>query len=205
MQYSTVLALVVRVTIALATRTFFQPDEYFQALEPAHYLVFGYGDLTWEWTSKPPIRTILYPALNIPIYWLLKILRLDGTSLLVRWPQAFLFNISQSIKIRSRDDEDCGAEGFTWPDGCWDRYMGSGAFSKDAWPELFTCHCKPVPPTPPLNLIRDVGQLFLSLTSFFHVLSLSRSMSNSLETTLTTIALCYYPWDSSVPLSRYAG
>jgi phosphatidylinositol glycan class B len=90
MQYSTVLALVIRVAIALATRTFFQPDEYFQALEPAHYLVFGYGDLTWEWTSKPPIRTILYPALNVPIYWLLKILRLDGTSLLVRWSQTFL-------------------------------------------------------------------------------------------------------------------
>ena len=84
MQYSTVLALVIRVAIAVATCTFFQPDEYFQALEPAHYLVFGYGDLTWEWTSKPPIRTILYPALNIPVYWLLKIFRLDGTSLLVR-------------------------------------------------------------------------------------------------------------------------
>src|SRR5258708_919779 len=72
MQYSTALALLIRVAIALATCTFFQPDEYFQALEPAHYLVFGYGDLTWEWTSKPPIRTILYPALNIPIYWLQK-------------------------------------------------------------------------------------------------------------------------------------
>jgi phosphatidylinositol glycan class B len=92
MQYSIVLALVIRVTIALATRTFFQPDEYFQALEPAHYLVFGYGDLTWEWTSKPPIRTILYPALNIPIYWLLKVFYLDGTSLLVRRSQTFLFS-----------------------------------------------------------------------------------------------------------------
>ena len=30
-------------------------------------------------------------------------------------------------------------------------------------------------------------------------------MSNSLETTLTTIALCYYPWDTSVVTSRYAG
>jgi len=60
-------------------------------------------------------------------------------------------------------------------------------------------------PTRSLNLIRDVGQIFLSLTSFFHALSLSRSMSNSLETTLTTIALCYYPWDISVLPSRYAG
>ena len=93
MQCST-LALVIRVTIALATRTFFQPDEYFQALEPAHYLVFGYGDLTWEWTTKPPIRSILYPALNVPIYWLLKFFRLDGTSLLVRWSETVSFQIT---------------------------------------------------------------------------------------------------------------
>ena len=99
MQYSTVLALVIRVVIALATRTFFQPDEFFQALEPAHYLVFGYGDLTWEWTSKPPIRTILYPALNIPIYWLLKVFRLDGTSLLVR---SFLFQITPFNSLTER-------------------------------------------------------------------------------------------------------
>ena len=62
-----------------------------------------------------------------------------------------------------------------------------------------------VAPTYSLYLIRDVLQFFLSLTSFFHTLSLSRSMSNSLETTLTTIALCYYPWDSSILPSRYAG
>ena len=85
MSYTTalVLAIAVRVSIALITRTFFQPDEYFQALEPAHFLVFGYGDLTWEWTSKPPIRSILYPALNVPIYWVLKIFSFDQTFLLV--------------------------------------------------------------------------------------------------------------------------
>jgi phosphatidylinositol glycan class B len=91
MDYSTTIALVIRVAIALATRTFFQPDEYFQALEPAHFLVFGYGDLTWEWTSKPPIRSIIYPALNVPIYWLLKNFRLDGTSLLVRCSNVLFF------------------------------------------------------------------------------------------------------------------
>jgi GPI mannosyltransferase 3 len=85
MQPSTALALAMRTVIALVTRTFFQPDEYFQALEPAHVFVFGYGDLTWEWTSKPPIRSPLYPVLNVPIYWLLKILCLDETFLLVRF------------------------------------------------------------------------------------------------------------------------
>ncbi|KAG5645061.1 hypothetical protein DXG03_007151 [Asterophora parasitica] len=69
---ATRVALVVRVLIALCTRTVFQPDEYFQSLEPAHKAVFGYAQLTWEWLAPKPIRSIFYPALNIPIYWTLK-------------------------------------------------------------------------------------------------------------------------------------
>lgn len=76
-------ALAVRIFIALATQTFFQPDEYFQSLEVAHKLVFGYGHLTWEWLSEQPIRSILYPGLNVPIYYVLKFLYLDDTRLLV--------------------------------------------------------------------------------------------------------------------------
>ena len=77
------LALFVRIAIALGTWTFFQPDEYYQSLEVAHHLVFGYGQLTWEWLAPKPIRSIIYPALNVPVYWLLKVLALDGTSALV--------------------------------------------------------------------------------------------------------------------------
>ena len=83
MQRTTVIALLVRVSIALLTKTFFQPDEYFQSLEVAHYIVFGYGHLTWEWLAPRPIRSILYPALNVPVYWLLKVAHLDHTILLV--------------------------------------------------------------------------------------------------------------------------
>jgi len=78
-----IVAVVVRILIAISTRTFFQPDEYFQSLEPAHRLVFGYGFLTWEWLSEHPIRSILYPALNVPVYWLLKVLKIDDGQLLV--------------------------------------------------------------------------------------------------------------------------
>ena len=77
------LAVSVRVAIALATRTFFQPDEYFQSLEVAHHAVFGYGQLTWEWLAANPIRSIVYPALNVPVYWVLKVLKLDDTAALV--------------------------------------------------------------------------------------------------------------------------
>lgn len=86
-----VLALVVRVAVSLATCTFFQPDEYFQSLEVAHHAVFGYGQLTWEWLAPNPIRSIVYPALNMPVYWLLKTLSVDDTAALVggRHPTGF--------------------------------------------------------------------------------------------------------------------
>lgn len=76
-------AVAVRVFIALTTQTFFQPDEYYQSLEVAHHFVFGYGHLTWEWLTPKPIRSIVYPLLNVPIYIVLKKLGLDDTRLLV--------------------------------------------------------------------------------------------------------------------------
>lgn len=68
---------VFRVLIALLTQSYFQPDEYFQALEPAHKYVFGYGHLTWEWVNPEPLRSTLYTALNVPVYLLLKVSGLD--------------------------------------------------------------------------------------------------------------------------------
>ncbi|SJL00694.1 uncharacterized protein ARMOST_04007 [Armillaria ostoyae] len=158
-------ALTVRLVIALCTRTFFQPDEYFQALEPAHNIVFGYGNLTWEWLNPLPIRSILYPALNVPIYWTLKVtgihaIRPWGDFLLITGPRILHGTLAAGtdIWICSLTRRTIG-----------DRYVSTS--------------------------------LFLSLTSFFHALSLSRSFSNSLETSLTTIAFSYYPWDASTRLS----
>lgn len=77
------LAIAFRVYNALATYTFFQPDEFFQSLEVAHRMVFGYGKLTWEWQPITAIRSPAYAALYVPIYWLLQRTGLDETSLLV--------------------------------------------------------------------------------------------------------------------------
>ncbi|KAH9948858.1 Alg9-like mannosyltransferase family-domain-containing protein [Amylocystis lapponica] len=161
MQRSSVLALLVRVSIALATQTFFQPDEYFQSLEVAHHLVFGYGHLTWEWLSSTPIRSILYPALNIPVYWALKVLGLDQTRLLIEGPKVLhgVFAAGTDIWLCELTRKIFG-----------ERYVGT--------------------------------TLFLSLTSLFHGLSLSRSISNSLETSLTTMGLSYFPWDPVLPIRR---
>jgi GPI mannosyltransferase 3 len=77
------IAVSIRLLLSLSTQTFFQPDEYFQSLEVAHRLVFGYGYLTWEWMSQAPIRSIAYPLIYAPTYWILKFIKLDDTILLV--------------------------------------------------------------------------------------------------------------------------
>lgn len=78
------ISVAVRILQAVATQTFFQPDEYFQSLEVAHRAVFGYGHLTWEWSVAKPIRSILFPSLWIPVYWFLKFTGLHATPALVR-------------------------------------------------------------------------------------------------------------------------
>ncbi|KAK6222301.1 glycosylphosphatidylinositol anchor biosynthesis [Pestalotiopsis sp. IQ-011] len=53
-----------RIANVLCIRTYFQPDEYFQALEPAWQLVFGPDGgawMTWEWKYR--LRSSLHPGI----------------------------------------------------------------------------------------------------------------------------------------------
>ncbi|RYN70452.1 GPI mannosyltransferase 3 [Alternaria alternata] len=63
------LLLAFRIVNALTLRTFFQPDEFFQSLEPAWQLAFGpatHAWITWEWRSQ--LRSSLHPALFAAVY-----------------------------------------------------------------------------------------------------------------------------------------
>lgn len=62
-------------------QTSYVPDEYWQSLEVAHKQVFGYGQLTWEWTQG--IRSYLYPSFFATVYKLLELIGLDLPELLV--------------------------------------------------------------------------------------------------------------------------
>ncbi len=62
--------LAFRLVNAFTLNTFFQADEYWQALEPAHAFVFGYGYLTWEWQLG--LRSYLHPLIYMLPYWLVK-------------------------------------------------------------------------------------------------------------------------------------
>jgi len=94
------LAFLVRSLSLCLPHTFFQPDEFFQAFEPAHQLVFGYGHLTWEWKDLPTdggdewwtvhivggrMRSWLWPGLYTLIYRSLRATGTDGTFLLVSY------------------------------------------------------------------------------------------------------------------------
>ncbi|KAL4993072.1 Alg9-like mannosyltransferase family-domain-containing protein [Aspergillus recurvatus] len=58
-----------RLVNALTVRTFFQPDEFFQSLEPAWKVAFGANQgpwITWEWEHQ--LRSSLHPLIFAAVY-----------------------------------------------------------------------------------------------------------------------------------------
>ncbi|KAI9276079.1 Alg9-like mannosyltransferase family-domain-containing protein [Sporodiniella umbellata] len=79
------ICLTFRLINAYFTRTYDNPDEYWQGQEVAHYLTFQYGYLTWEWREK--IRSFAHPLAISLTYKLLQISKLDQTSFFVFAPR----------------------------------------------------------------------------------------------------------------------
>ncbi|KAI5742098.1 hypothetical protein M8J77_003107 [Diaphorina citri] len=77
--------LAVRLFHLSLVRSWFVPDEYWQSLEVAHNLVFGYGYITWEWIEG--IRSYIYVAFVSLQYALLKLLYLDYVQLVIFIPR----------------------------------------------------------------------------------------------------------------------
>ncbi|KAF9179468.1 hypothetical protein BGZ51_006910 [Haplosporangium sp. Z 767] len=77
--------IVFRAINACLVKTYFSPDEYWQALEVGHWITFGYGYLTWEW--KVGLRSVLHPALFAGLYKILSALGLDDGMLFIYGPR----------------------------------------------------------------------------------------------------------------------
>lgn len=95
------LALIYRSIFLIFPQTYFQPDEFWQSLEPAHNYVFGYGYLTWEWRDLPDggrLRGWLWPSFFIGVYRVLQWFGLDDTFLLVRWDTSSLDSSSNLLR-----------------------------------------------------------------------------------------------------------
>ncbi|KAI7500084.1 glycosyltransferase family 22 protein [Hortaea werneckii] len=99
------LLLAWRYTNAVNLRTFFQPDEYFQALEPAWDLAFGPESgawITWEW--REGLRSSLHPVLFAIFYKgadfasnLLALGPTDRANVLIRTPSFLQSAIAATI------------------------------------------------------------------------------------------------------------
>lgn len=79
--------LTFRFVNAYLTRTYDNPDEYWQGQEVAHNMVFGYGYETWEWREK--IRSYAHPLVFATIYKIVQQLNLDNTQVLIAAPKYF--------------------------------------------------------------------------------------------------------------------
>ncbi|MCJ1406700.1 hypothetical protein MMC19_000767 [Ptychographa xylographoides] len=156
-----------RILNALSVRTFFQPDEHFQSLEPAWQIAFGPHSgawITWEW--KHHLRSTIHPFLFAAVYKLsataADLLRLSPTwraDVLVAAPKVLQAFIAAT------------GDYYTWKVG----QKVYGQASNEAWAALALTVCNP-------------WQWFVS----------TRTMSNCLETTLTTVALYLWPWQWSL-------
>ncbi|KAJ3941642.1 glycosylphosphatidylinositol anchor biosynthesis [Colletotrichum fioriniae] len=153
--------LIIRLLNAWWVLTFFQPDEYFQALEPAWRMAFGEGSgawITWEWRNQ--LRSSLHPALFAGVYTLADLvarpLPIIRPWLLLAAPKA-----AQAVFAAAGD-------WYTWQ-------LAVKIYGADSSVSWFA--------------------LFMSMFSPFQWYCSTRTFSNSLETTLTIMALNYWPWE----------
>ncbi|TVY34375.1 GPI mannosyltransferase, partial [Lachnellula occidentalis] len=177
------LLLGLRVINALCVRTFFQPDEYFQSLEPAWQMAFGSESgawITWASTNYPlkclhlltfkqewqhQLRSSLHPALFAAVYYSADKL-MEFVSCFPQFRAtvlAVLPNIVQAYFAAVGDY-------YTWQ--LSEKIYGRG--NNASWASL-------------LMTIFSPWQWFCS----------TRTFSNCLETTMTITALNFWPWKFS--------
>ncbi|OJJ71112.1 hypothetical protein ASPBRDRAFT_196641 [Aspergillus brasiliensis CBS 101740] len=155
--------LAFRLVNALTVRTFFQPDEFFQSLEPAWRAAFGDDHapwITWEWRHQ--LRSSLHPLFFTAVYattdLLARLLHLSSAwqaECLVAAPK-----LAQAVIAAVGDL-------YTWRLAC--RVYDS--MSHEAW-----------------------AALALTIVSPWQWFCSTRTLSNSLETSLTIVALYLWPW-----------
>ncbi|KAL7626402.1 glycosylphosphatidylinositol anchor biosynthesis [Parahypoxylon ruwenzoriense] len=152
-----------RLVNALCVRTFFQPDEYFQALEPAWRMVFGEDSgawITWEWKNQ--LRSSIHPAVFAFGYWVVESF----------WGSTTTSEIKAKWLIAAPKILQTGfaalSDWYSWR--LAEQLYGHG--SATAWSVL-------------LMALLNPWQWYTS----------TRTFSNCFETTLTSMALYYWPWE----------
>lgn len=143
--------MIFRVISAIIVHTWYVPDEYWQSLEVAHKIVFGYGHLTWEW--REGLRGTLYPGVIAVLYKVVDLLGLDSREVVILFPRIMqaMFSSVGDFYLMLLARRLFGCEASKWV-------------------------------------------IVSQLTSWFIFYAASRTLTNTAEMVLTTIALYYFPW-----------
>ncbi|KAK3818018.1 MAG: Alg9-like mannosyltransferase family-domain-containing protein [Linnemannia elongata] len=144
-----------RLINATLVKTYFSPDEYWQALEVGHNITFGYGFLTWEWLVG--LRSVLHPAVFAALYKGLSLFGLDDGSLFIYAPR-----LLQALFA-----------------ALGDFYAYRFAY------RLFENH------------LTANWTLFLTAASWWNFFCSTRTLANSMEASLTIVAIYYWPFIGS--------
>ncbi|KFA75140.1 hypothetical protein S40288_02828 [Stachybotrys chartarum IBT 40288] len=176
------IAILIRLINVSSIRTFFQPDEFFQSLEPAWLLTFGPQSgawVTWEWHHQ--LRSSLHPAIFSVAYF--------AADLVSRaLPTANAFKVAALLAAPRMLQALFAALGdwYTWQ-------LATKIYGTDANVALFAVsHSRQ--PVIIAGTNAPLPQLFLQLISPWQWYCSTRTFSNSLEMTLTVMALNYWPW-----------
>ena len=95
MEYSNfVLIILLRICLFFISRQFVQADEYWQGTEMVYELVNGGIYKAWEWDSRKPIRSIIFPIIYSPISYLMKIFNSKNHILIANSPYIIQFVLS---------------------------------------------------------------------------------------------------------------
>lgn len=176
----TVLFIVIfsfRLLNALVLQTSFSPDEYWQSLEIAHNLEYGFGFKTWEWGSVA-LRSYFHPMIFYILFKFLHIFNLDSAEALILFPRILeslfasitdLYTILLAHKI------------FESPFGNQQKTLekdDNNEFIIEKSPDQYSSSY-------------TMTLLILILSNGFHFYCSTRTFSNCIETMLIIIALLH--------------
>jgi phosphatidylinositol glycan class B len=179
-----VLIIFVRMLNAITICTFFQPDEYYQALEPAWALAFGKDSgawMTWEWQHQ--LRSSLHPLLISIVYKATAAFSdvifppVLKTKYLVLFPK---FALAMQAVVM---------DFYTW--ALSEKIFGQASTEST----IVVCLCRAVGIQ---SMLISFKLRFLLLSPWQWFMS-TRAFSNTLETALTAMALYYWPWEWMKP------
>lgn len=204
--------LAFRVLNAALTRTFFQADEFWQALEPAHWKAFKYGELTWEW--KFGVRSYMFPMIfeltyrlvslsAVILHYTLRALSTIGSDLLILLLPKYelTWQIAQDLQRLPLD----ASQSFEYygviyaPKIVMAVLASTGEYYIIRFVQkiylLALDKKKDEEEEKGLSGLSEITKfaLLLSLTNFFNCFFITRTFINSFEMVLTSIAL--YHWD----------